>query len=288
VVNAHQAKTTQEAQICQDDQLEESTSKPSKKMPTLSKVKSEDNNADLKGNEEFCRMPKTTSETDNSGASDEDFTDANIQNGNFDNLEESLGHQSEGGNQDSHDFNFSFQLNTGGGASSESGGTFSDTNVPSSTEPEIFSPTPSQGKPDVESNFEKPSKPSAPSPKPQPKKPIKPKLINEDKKSKHSPSKQLKNRSSIPPLKPMKEGIRPPKQIKLNRSLNRSKKKDPFGYNPSKIPSQSHPFYNRKHGQQFKRGHLTYPASFRQNQFRPRSIFRPSTPRNQRIHRLHH
>jgi hypothetical protein len=324
VVNAHQVKTTQEDQICQDDQPEENSSKPSKRLPTASKVKSKDNNdVDPKQNEEFCQIPKM-SETDNSSTSDKNFTDVDTHNADSNNLEEPSSHQSEGSNQDSHDFNFSIQLNTGGGASSESGETFPDTNTPSSTEPEIFSPTPSQVEPDVESNFEKPSKTPSPSPKPQPKKPVKPKLIKKIKESKHRRSRQLTNKSSVPSLKPMKEGIKPPKQIKPNKKAqikdkrhieqgvikpNRPKQKRMFGKNLSKIPSQSYPFYNQKYRQPLKRGTLTYPAPFRQNSFkntshslrnsfrfwphlrnqlRPHNVFRHSIPRTQQIHRLHH
>lgn len=211
---AKEVKVTTEAPVCREEQVVDNKYlKPSaKKMQEIFKSHLKNKDGEFSAqDEEPCQTPEADEvpeTTERPGvSSDEDVVEPSnpinpysheLSIPNEPNLT-----QPSVSNQDSHDLNFSIQLNTGGGTSSDSGGSFPETDTPSPTQLEASPPMPETALPTTESNFEQP--PELPR---SPLKPHKPKADTE----KHNKPKKLD-----------KDG-KASKHDRLNRRMNKPDK----------------------------------------------------------------
>jgi hypothetical protein len=226
---AQEFNANNEAPTCKNERVVEN--KDSK--PPVKKVE-EKSKSDLEGeaenssaqDEESCPTP-ATDETENIEDSSNGSSNASDPYASDSNSSEEPTSLPNGSNTDSHDVNFSLQLNTGGGTSPDSGLSLPEGNISPTVEPDPSSPIPSQPLPDGETN------PASRSLSPQPKKPQqtkhkkgeqnKPNKSHKDKKD--SKRDRLNQRMNKPNKSPLEES----KQVnKSERKTNPNTHRNPL------------------------------------------------------------
>jgi hypothetical protein len=221
---AKEAKVTTEAPVCKKEQVVDNEYlKPSAKtMQEISKSHLQNKGGESSGqNAELCQTPETdevpetaeinsdeTVETpDNSGvSSDEDMVEPSNpidpSNNEWSIPNDPTLTQPSVSEQDSHDLNFSIQMNTGGGTSSDSGENFPEPDISSPNESEASPPIPEKPVPATEGSVEQPTKPHRPHLKPQQAKPHHPKKHKEKQHKVKKPHKNDKDSKHDYPKRP--------------------------------------------------------------------------------------
>jgi hypothetical protein len=221
---AKEVKVTTETPICKEEQVTDNAylKSSAKKMQEISKSHSKNKDSESSGQDEVsCQTPEAdevpetaktsdaeTVETPETSevSPDEDVVEpSNPYSNELSVPNEPNLPQPSVSNQDSHDLNFSIQLNTGGGTSSDSSGSFPEPNTPLPTQPEASPPMPEANLPTTEGNFEQPPEPSRPDLKPPRKKP-------------HKQKAEIEERNK--PKKPRKDD-KASKRDRLNRRMNK-------------------------------------------------------------------